>query len=86
MAESGYQGFEADQWYGVVAPASTPREIVAQLNDQINHALNAPALKSRLAAEGAVATPSTPEMFGKLIETEIGRCKSVIGSGRVRAD
>lgn len=86
VAESGYQGFEADQWYGVVAPAGTPREIVAKLNDQINQALNAPALKSRLAAEGAVATPNTPEVFGKLIETEIGRWKPVIGSGRVRAD
>ena len=86
VAESGYKGFEADQWYGVVAPAGTPREIVAKLNDQINQALNAPALKSRLTAEGAVATPNTPEVFGKLIETEIGRWKPVIGSGRVRAD
>lgn len=79
VAESGYKGFEGDQWYGVVAPTGTPRAIVAKLNEQINQALNAPALKSRLTAEGAVATPSTPEVFGKLIETEIG-------SGRVRAD
>ena len=42
VAESGYKGFEADQWYGVVAPAGTPREIVAKLNAQINQALNAP--------------------------------------------
>lgn len=86
VAESGYKGFEADQWYGVVAPAGTPRESVAKLNVQINQALNAPELKSRLTAEGAIATPGTPEVFGKLIETEIARWKPVIGSGRVRAD
>ncbi len=82
----GVKDFEADQWYGVVAPTGTPREIVARLNTQINQALNAPELKSRLAAEGAVATPNSPEVFGQLIESEIARWKPVITSGRVKAD
>lgn len=82
----GLRDFEADQWYGVVAPAGTPRETVAKLNAQINQALNAPELKSRLAAEGAVATPNPPEVFGKLIESEIARWRPVITSGRVKAD
>jgi tripartite-type tricarboxylate transporter receptor subunit TctC len=83
---TGIKDFEADQWYGVVAPAGTPREIVAKLNLQINQALNAAELKTRLNNEGAVATPSTPEVFGQLIAREIGRWQPVITSGRVKAD
>jgi tripartite-type tricarboxylate transporter receptor subunit TctC len=86
VAESGYKDFEADQWYGVVAPVGTPREIINKLNQQINIALNAPELKARLTSEGAVATPGTPEVFGALIVREIARWKPVITSGRVKAD
>jgi tripartite-type tricarboxylate transporter receptor subunit TctC len=86
VAESGYKNFEADQWYGVVAPAGTPKDIVQKLNLQINAALNAPELKKRLITEGAVATPETPEAFGQLIATEIARWQPVISSGRVKAD
>jgi tripartite-type tricarboxylate transporter receptor subunit TctC len=83
---TGIKDFEADQWYGVVAPAGTPREIINKLNAQINAALNTPELKARLASEGAVATPGTPEVFGALIVREIARWKPVITSGRVKAD
>jgi tripartite-type tricarboxylate transporter receptor subunit TctC len=86
VAESGYKGFEADQWYGVVAPTGTPAAIVTRLNTQINLALNSPELKARLTQEGAVATPATPEVFGQLIAREIARWKPVIQSGRVKAD
>ncbi|WP_077591913.1 tripartite tricarboxylate transporter substrate binding protein [Polaromonas sp. A23] len=86
VAEAGYKNFEADQWYGVVAPAGTPREIVAKLNTQINLSLNSAELKTRLTNEGAVATPTTPEAFGKHIVSEIARWKPVIQSGRVKAD
>jgi tripartite-type tricarboxylate transporter receptor subunit TctC len=86
VAESGYKNFEADQWYGVVAPAGTPKDIVQKLNLQINAALNAPELKKRLSAEGALATPDSPEAFGQLIASEIARWQPVISSGRVKAD
>jgi tripartite-type tricarboxylate transporter receptor subunit TctC len=81
-----YKDFEADQWYGVVAPAGTPREVISKLNAQINAALNTPELKARLTAEGAVAMPGTPEAFGQLMAGEITRWKPVITSGRVKAD
>jgi len=86
VAEAGYKNFEADQWYGVVAPAGTPRDIVLKLNQQINVSLNSAELKKRLSTEGAVATPETPEAFGKLIVQEIERWRPVITSGRVKAD
>jgi tripartite-type tricarboxylate transporter receptor subunit TctC len=83
---TGLKDFEADQWYGVVAPAGTPREVISKLNAQINAALNTPELKARLGAEGAVAMPGTPEAFGQLMAREITRWKPVITSGRVKAD
>jgi tripartite-type tricarboxylate transporter receptor subunit TctC len=86
VAESGYKDFEADQWYGVVAPAGTPPAVIAKLNAQINLSLNSPALKQRLNNEGAVAVPTTPEAFGAHIAREIARWQPVIKSGRVKAD
>jgi tripartite-type tricarboxylate transporter receptor subunit TctC len=80
------KNFEADQWYGVVAPAGTPREIVMKLNGQINATLRGDALKARLASEGAIATPATPEAYGQLIASEIARWRPVMASGRVKAD
>jgi tripartite-type tricarboxylate transporter receptor subunit TctC len=82
----GLKDFEADQWYGVVAPTGTPADIVAKLNQAINTALNSAELKKRLNAEGAVANPTTPEAFGKYIAAEIERWRPVITSGRVKAD
>jgi len=86
VAESGYKGFEADQWYGVVAPAGTPAAIVAKLNAQINQALDSPELKARLQAEGAIANPVTPEAFGAHIKQELARWKPVVQAGHIRPD
>jgi tripartite-type tricarboxylate transporter receptor subunit TctC len=87
VAESGLKelaGFEADQWYGVVAPAGTPATVIAKLNGQINASLNASALRSRLQAEGAEATPTTPQAFGELIAREIERWRPVVKAGNVK--
>ena len=83
---AGLKGFEADQWYGLVAPAGTPRDIVLKLNKHVNDALGSEALKTRLNTEGAIATPTTPEAFGQLIASDIERWRPVIASGRVRMD
>lgn len=86
VAESGYKGFEADQWYGVVAPAGTPAAIVTKLNARINQALDSPELKTRLQSEGATANPTTPEAFGALIIRELARWKPVVQAGRIKPD
>ena len=86
VAEAGYKNFEADQWYGVVAPAGTPNDIVLKLNAQINQSLSTSELKTRLINEGAIAAPTTPEGFGQHIAREIARWKPVVQSGRVKAD
>lgn len=83
---AGLKGFEADQWYGLVAPAGTPRDIVLKLNRHVNDALGSEAMKARLNTEGAMATPASPEVFGQLIASDIERWRPVIASGRVRLD
>jgi tripartite-type tricarboxylate transporter receptor subunit TctC len=84
VAESGYPGFEADQWYGVLAPAGTPPDIVRKLNSHINQALATPELRQRLQSEGAVAMPATPEAFGSLIARELDRWRPVVKAGNIR--
>lgn len=89
IAESGLpelKGFEADQWYGVVAPAGTPPAIIQKLNAQINASLNSPEILRRLQSEGATPTPNPPEVFGKLIESEIARWKPVVQRANLKAD
>jgi tripartite-type tricarboxylate transporter receptor subunit TctC len=86
VAESGFAGFEADQWYGVVAPAGTPAAVVARLNAEINKALVQTDVAQQLAAEGAIPTPAAPKDFGELIAREIPRWAEVVRAGNVRAD
>ncbi|MBL8359540.1 MAG: tripartite tricarboxylate transporter substrate binding protein, partial [Rubrivivax sp.] len=86
VAESGYPGFEADQWYGVVAPAGTPAERVARLNAEINKALALPEVAQQFAVEGATPMPGTPQAFGELIKREIPRWAEVVKAGNVKPD
>jgi tripartite-type tricarboxylate transporter receptor subunit TctC len=86
VAESGFPGFEADQWYGVVAPAGTPAALVARLNAEINKALALPEVAQQLAVEGAVPTPGSPQAFGDLIRREIPRWAEVVRAGNVKPD
>jgi len=89
VAESGVagtKGFEADQWYGLVAPAGTPPDIVALLNQSVNKALASEEVRTRLASEGAEATPASPQVFSQLIGKEIPRWEKVIKSAQIRLD
>ncbi len=82
----GTPGFEADQWYGLVAPAGTPAEVVALLNRQVNAALASEEVRTRLAAEGAEATPASPQVFAQLIASELPRWEKVIRAARITPD
>lgn len=82
----GTAGFEADQWYGLVAPAGTPPEIVARLNQQINASLNSEEVARRMASEGAEATPTTPQAFAQLIDKEVLRWTDVVKKAKVTVD
>ena len=86
VAESGLAGWEADQWYGVVAPAGTPAAVVARLNAEINKALALPDVAQQLAVEGALPMSTTPQAFGDLIQREIPRWAEVVKAGNVKPD
>jgi tripartite-type tricarboxylate transporter receptor subunit TctC len=86
VAESGYPGFEADQWYGIVAPAGTPAEMVARLNVAINKALASPEVAQQLATEGALPMQATPKAFADLIAAEIPRWREVVRAGNVKPE
>lgn len=73
IAESGLPGFRWETWVGMLAPAKTPRAIVGKLNREITAILSMPDVQSRFVAMGAVAAPSTPSDFDKLVATEIKR-------------
>jgi len=77
IAESGYPGFEVNNWYGMVAPANTPREIVARLNGELNAILALPDVKERIAALGNEPDGGTPEQFAQRIRKEVGVWRKV---------
>ena len=67
IAESGVPGFEASSWFGILAPAGTPREIVLRINAEANKALQAGEMKEKLLAQGAEAVGNSPEFFVEYI-------------------
>jgi tripartite-type tricarboxylate transporter receptor subunit TctC len=84
--ESGYKGFDAVTWFGLLAPAGTPKEVVARLNQEFNKALQQPALRKRLADEGADPTGGTPQQFAALIKDDMVRWGKVVKESGVRID
>ena len=83
IAESGYPGFQSGIWYGVLAPARTPPEIVARLNSELVKIVRSPDFLESLTAEGAQAVASSPEYFGDFIKHEIARWAKVIKEAKI---
>ena len=77
MAEAGMPGYETSTWGGVLAPAGTPKEIVAKLNAEINKALVAPDVKSKLESAGIEVAGGSPEQFGAFIQSEMKKWDQV---------
>ena len=86
VAESGVPGYEASAWFGVVAPAATPREAIARLNTEINRAVNLPDMKERFAQQGAIPVPGTPEDFAGWIRTEIAKWGKVVKASGAKVE
>lgn len=86
IAESGYPGFEASVWYGIIAPASTPKAIIARLHAEIQKALAAPDVIERMASVGGEVTPGTTEQFAALINSERIRYEKLIREAKLKPD
>jgi tripartite-type tricarboxylate transporter receptor subunit TctC len=86
MIESGFKGFDALQWYGVVGPAGIPAPVVNQLNASLESVLKAPDLSERLAAEAVEPMPMTAEKFGEYIRSEVARWTKLARDRNIQLD
>jgi tripartite-type tricarboxylate transporter receptor subunit TctC len=79
-------GFEASSWYGISAPGSTPRDIIARLNQEIGKVINAADVREQLAHEGAEVIGGTPERYGAFYRAEIDKWAKVIKAAGIRLE
>ena len=86
LAEAGVVGFEASTFFGVFAPAGTPRPIIERLNGEINRALGAADVKERLSAAGADPGGGTPEQLGQLVAAEVAKWTRLVRDRNLRFD
>ncbi len=86
IAESGLPGFDVEPWFGIVAPAGTPAAIVNRLNAEIGKIMQQNDVKDMLASVGAAPSISTPQEFGKFIDSEISRWAEVVKTSGAKAD
>jgi len=86
VAESGFPGFEAGTWFGLLVPSGTPKEIVARLHGDMVKTLHQPEVEQRLAEQGGTAIGNTPEAFGRYIAAETAKWRRVLPSSGVRTE
>jgi tripartite-type tricarboxylate transporter receptor subunit TctC len=86
IAEAGVPGYESISWYGVLAPAATPRDIIDKLNGAIVRALRSPEAKERLASDGAEVMVHKPEEFGQFIKVEVAKWSKLVASGNIKPE
>jgi tripartite-type tricarboxylate transporter receptor subunit TctC len=84
--EAGFPGYEVTNWHGILAPAGTPRDIVARLNAEIGKAIKTPDVRERMAGMGLDPLTSTPERFAAFIKIEIARWAKVIKEANVKIE
>ena len=78
IAESGYKEFDFSTWYGLVAPAKTPAEVVSKLNQETVRALRAPDMQQRFGALGLIPLPMTPEAFAAKLRADASHYASMV--------
>jgi tripartite-type tricarboxylate transporter receptor subunit TctC len=86
VAASGLPGYEAQTWFGLVAPAGTPREIVSRMNTEVVGALAQPDVKERLAGQGVTVAGGTPEQFADHIKAEFAKWAKVIADAGIKPE
>jgi tripartite-type tricarboxylate transporter receptor subunit TctC len=80
------KGFEASSWFGLLAPAGTPPEVLSRLQQETAKALNSPDIKEKLLAQGAIPSGNTPQQFAALIDAEIKKWAAVVKASGARVD
>jgi tripartite-type tricarboxylate transporter receptor subunit TctC len=86
VAESGVPGYEVYGWYGIAAPARTPRAVIERLQGEVAKIARDPKMKSRLAGQGLELIGNTPEAFDAFIRAELAKWAEVLGRAGLRAN
>ena len=86
MAEAGMPGFDISTWFGVLAPAGTPPEVIAKWNTELVKALNAPDVREKMLAQGAEPAPTTPAEFAAFIAREREKYARIIKASGAKVD
>jgi len=86
VAEAALPGFDVTVWFSVLAPANTPRDIVARLNGEIVKALKAPDMRERLSQQGAEPVGNTPEEFSAVIKRDLAKWSKLVKDANIRLD
>ena len=86
IAESGYAGFEASVWYGFVAPAATPKPVIARLHAEVQKALASNEVRERLTSAGGEVIPGSTEQFASMVEAERSRYEKLIREANIKPD
>ena len=86
VAEAGVAGYEVTVWFGLVAPAGTPREVVQKLNAETLRILAMPDVRERFLAQGVEPAGGTPEQFGEHIRTQMAKWAKVVADAGVKAE
>ena len=84
--EAGFPGYEVLSWYGVVAPAGTPREIVNRLNSELVKIMRSPDGRERIVGAGFDTMTSTPDQFAEFIKTELARGVRIIKAAGIEPE
>jgi tripartite-type tricarboxylate transporter receptor subunit TctC len=86
VAEAGFAGFEGGAWYGLLAPAATPRAIIERLNGEILRILKLPDIQQRLRSEAYDIYGDTPEQFAQAIRAEVAKWAPIVKQARLRVE
>src|SRR6266446_5164058 len=86
IAEAGLPGYDANNWYGLMVPANTPRAIIDRLNAETVKVLNMPEVKTLLFNQGSEAAPSTPEEFGAYIRSERAKWAKIVKASGAKVE
>jgi tripartite-type tricarboxylate transporter receptor subunit TctC len=86
VAEAGVEGYDVSVWFGVLAPAGTPREAIQRLNVEIAKVLNTAEVKERFGRQGVEVRTTTPEAFGEFVAQEVARWAKVVNDAGIKAD
>ena len=86
MAEAGLRGFDISTWFGLFAPAGTPKDVIAKWNAEVAKILNSPEMREKLIAQGAEPSPTTPEQFAAFVKSEIPKYAKIIKASGAKVD